>query len=143
MADTEGEVAGYLGAFVVSISIHIIAYLPNHASFKAALFFGSNYVVCKKFPIGDGFAFQWVSGLSFLFCLFISVLFDPTVQFMSLGILIVGYINVPLGTEPYFNYWGLLGGSLWAAGNVMVPYIIRFIGTQMLQVESASVGNCS
>lgn len=26
----------------------------------AAIFFGSNYVVTKKFPIGDGFAFQWV-----------------------------------------------------------------------------------
>ena len=27
----------------------------------AAVFFGSNYVVTKQVPIGDGFAFQWVS----------------------------------------------------------------------------------
>ncbi len=26
----------------------------------AALFFGSNYVIVKKFPTGDGFGFQWV-----------------------------------------------------------------------------------
>ena len=26
----------------------------------AALFFGSNYVVTKQVPIGDGIAFQWV-----------------------------------------------------------------------------------
>jgi len=26
----------------------------------ATIFFGSNYVVVKKFPVGDGIAFQWV-----------------------------------------------------------------------------------
>ena len=29
-------------------------------AFIAAVFFGSNYVVTKQVPIGDGIAFQWV-----------------------------------------------------------------------------------
>jgi Transmembrane family, TMEM144 of transporters len=38
----QSETFGYIGAAV------------------AVLFFGSNYVVAKKYPTGDGLAFQWV-----------------------------------------------------------------------------------
>jgi hypothetical protein len=30
------------------------------ATVVATVFFGSNYLVVKKFPIADGMAFQWV-----------------------------------------------------------------------------------
>eukprot|EP01095_Lingulamoeba_sp_RSL-Kostka_P001442 TRINITY_DN1201_c0_g1_i1.p1 TRINITY_DN1201_c0_g1~~TRINITY_DN1201_c0_g1_i1.p1 ORF type:complete len:242 (+),score=65.77 TRINITY_DN1201_c0_g1_i1:166-891(+) len=73
----------------------------------AAIFFGSNYVVVKKFPVGDGIAYQW---------------------FMGLGILLTGYIAMFVSGFPNWEYSGLLGGSLWALGNVMVPTIIEYLG---------------
>lgn len=73
-------------------------------------------------------------------------------QFMSLGILIVGYLTMFIAGQPTWIYSGackrqaagvvglsglrrltlraagLLGGSLWALGNSLVPFIIKFIG---------------
>ena len=43
-------------------------------AFTAAILFGSNYVVTKKFPLGDGFAFQWVS-FSFFFSFYLFVIY--------------------------------------------------------------------
>eukprot|EP00002_Diphylleia_rotans_P035986 TRINITY_DN7893_c0_g1_i1.p1 TRINITY_DN7893_c0_g1~~TRINITY_DN7893_c0_g1_i1.p1 ORF type:complete len:374 (+),score=83.32 TRINITY_DN7893_c0_g1_i1:50-1171(+) len=74
--------------------------------FIAALFLGSNYVVTKNFPTGDGFMFTWV---------------------MSMGILVVGFF-MTLFNEMVLESGGLLGGSLWALGNLMVPLVIRLLG---------------
>jgi len=85
------KVFGYIGAVI------------------AILFFGSNYVVTKKFPIGDGLAFQW---------------------FMAIGILVCGYIVQFIASTPpfVFDYYGIIGGGLWAVGNAMVPTIINLVG---------------
>lgn len=72
----------------------------------AALFFGSNYVPTKNYPTGDGFSFVW----SF-----------------SAGVLIIGIISMCIAHQPLI-YWGLLGGSLWATGNLCVIPIVKAIG---------------
>lgn len=72
----------------------------------AALFFGSNYVPTKNYPTGDGFSFVW----SF-----------------SAGVLIIGIISMFIAHTPIV-YWGLLGGSLWATGNLCVIPIVKTIG---------------
>lgn len=56
------EALGYIGAAV------------------AIIFFGSNYVVTKKFPMGDGVAFAWL---------------------MSCGILIIGFCTIPVAGERF------------------------------------------
>jgi drug/metabolite transporter (DMT)-like permease len=49
---------GYESTMNSILNSPILGYV---GAFTAAIFFGSNYVVTKKFPLGDGFAFQWVS----------------------------------------------------------------------------------
>jgi len=73
----------------------------------AALFFGSNYVPTKNYPTGDGFSFVW----SF-----------------SSGVLIVGIVSMFITGKAIFVYSGLLGGSLWATGNLCVIPIVKSIG---------------
>jgi len=94
----QSEAFGYIGAAV------------------AVLFFGSNYVVAKKYPTGDGLAFQW---------------------FMCIGIFTTGFLFMFLaGESPQiqchhtvtFEWFGLLGGALWATGNLLVPTAINFLG---------------
>eukprot|EP00002_Diphylleia_rotans_P009774 TRINITY_DN20127_c0_g1_i1.p1 TRINITY_DN20127_c0_g1~~TRINITY_DN20127_c0_g1_i1.p1 ORF type:complete len:358 (+),score=75.47 TRINITY_DN20127_c0_g1_i1:55-1128(+) len=75
-------------------------------AFVAAIMFGSNYVVTKNFPTGDGIAVSWA---------------------MSVGILCVGYACT-LFNDFVFVSSGILGGSLWALGNLLVPLAIRLAG---------------
>lgn len=73
----------------------------------AALFFGSNYVPTKNYPTGDGISFVW----SF-----------------SSGVLLVGIATIFITGKSLFVYSGILGGSLWATGNLCVIPIVKTIG---------------
>lgn len=76
-------------------------------SLVAVLFYGSNYVVTKKFPTGDGFFFSWI---------------------LSCGILIVGFVTMFLTRQFQFFPYGIIGGTIWAMGNLMVPKIVQWVG---------------
>jgi len=73
----------------------------------SSIFFGSNYVPTKKYPQGDGMTFIWV---------------------FSSGVLTVGIISIFVAGKAVFVYTGLLGGSLWATGNLCVIPIVKLIG---------------
>eukprot|EP01110_Echinostelium_bisporum_P005869 TRINITY_DN2429_c0_g1_i1.p1 TRINITY_DN2429_c0_g1~~TRINITY_DN2429_c0_g1_i1.p1 ORF type:complete len:359 (-),score=101.70 TRINITY_DN2429_c0_g1_i1:46-1122(-) len=76
----------------------------------AAIFFGSNYVPTKNYPQGDGMMSVWV---------------------FSSGVLMVGIfamLAVVQDGMTYFIYTGILGGSLWAMGNLCVIPIVKCIG---------------
>lgn len=73
----------------------------------ASVFFGSNYVPTKKYPQGDGMAFIW---------------------FFSAGVLTVGIFSMFVAGKAIFVYTGLIGGSLWAAGNLCVIPVVKLIG---------------
>eukprot|EP01100_Stratorugosa_tubuloviscum_P014902 TRINITY_DN824_c0_g1_i2.p1 TRINITY_DN824_c0_g1~~TRINITY_DN824_c0_g1_i2.p1 ORF type:complete len:364 (+),score=164.25 TRINITY_DN824_c0_g1_i2:43-1092(+) len=73
----------------------------------AVVFFGSNFLPVKKFETGDGLFFQWI---------------------MCAGVWITGFIlNLARGSPP-FQPLAVVGGVLWATGNVMSVPIIRLIG---------------
>eukprot|EP00466_Bigelowiella_natans_P001411 jgi/Bigna1/139286/aug1.49_g13994 len=71
------------------------------------LFFGSNFVVVKRFDSGDGVFFQ---------------------LFMCMGIWTVGLVVQLIQGSPKFYPFSMLGGALWATGNVLCVYIIQQIG---------------
>jgi len=73
----------------------------------AGLFFGSFLVPTKKYQVGDGISFMWTS---------------------SAGIFIVGLCTIFINGKSLFVYSGLLGGSLWASGNLCVVPIVKTIG---------------
>jgi len=73
----------------------------------ASIFFGSNYVPTKNYPQGDGFSFVWI---------------------FASGVMTVGIISIFIAGKTIFVYTGLLGGSLWAMGNLCVIPIVKFIG---------------
>lgn len=86
------------------MSSHLVGYLGAGV---AAVFFGSNYVPTKNYPTGDGISFVW----SF-----------------SSGVLIVGIVSIWVAGKAVWAYTGLLGGSLWATGNLCVIPIVKTIG---------------
>jgi glucose uptake protein GlcU len=80
-------------------------------------FFGSNLLPARKYPIGDSFSFQF---------------------FMCCGIWITGLIiDLFVSKEghgpPLFSLV-LIGGALWATGNILCLLVIRIngIGLSML-----------
>jgi len=73
----------------------------------ASVFFGSNYVPTKNYPQGDGMSFVWI---------------------FSSGVLTVGIISIFIAGKATFVYTGLIGGSLWATGNLCVIPIVKLIG---------------
>ncbi|XP_077989959.1 transmembrane protein 144-like [Glandiceps talaboti] len=73
----------------------------------AVVFFGSNFVPVKKFESGDGMFFQWI---------------------LESAIWIVGLIVNMIRHAPTFHPIAMLGGFLWATGNITVVTIIRTIG---------------
>jgi len=95
-----------LGSIDINSALNSQAFAWTGA-FIAVFFFGSNYVVTKQFPVGDGFSFQW---------------------FMSLGILLIGYVCLLICGDPIWVLNGLIGGALWATGNAFVPVAIRWAG---------------
>lgn len=73
----------------------------------AMLFFGSNFAPVKKYETGDGMFFQWV------LC---SAIF-------AVGVMVHAYKGWPT-----FQPEAMLGGALWATGNVMCVPCIQMIG---------------
>jgi len=73
----------------------------------ASIFFGSNYVPTKNYPQGDGFSFVWI---------------------FASGVMTVGIVSIFIAGKAIFVYTGLLGGSLWAMGNLCVIPIVKLIG---------------
>jgi len=73
----------------------------------ASVFFGSNYVPTKNYPQGDGFSFVWI---------------------FASGVMTTGIISIFIAGKAIFVYSGLLGGSLWATGNMCVIPIVKLIG---------------
>eukprot|EP01121_Diplochlamys_sp_Union-15-3_P019849 TRINITY_DN7578_c0_g2_i1.p1 TRINITY_DN7578_c0_g2~~TRINITY_DN7578_c0_g2_i1.p1 ORF type:complete len:343 (-),score=59.58 TRINITY_DN7578_c0_g2_i1:807-1796(-) len=86
MSDTT---LGFLGAIVATIG------------------FGSNYVVVKKFPTGDGIYFQWL---------------------MCCAIWITGFAVNVVRNFPPFEPFAMLGGFFWCTGNMLTVPIIKTIG---------------
>ncbi len=77
------------------------------------LFFGSNFVPAAKYPIGDGLSFQF---------------------FLSCGIWIVGIVvNLIVGSPSFFPLV-MVGGVLWATGNILSVFVIPIngLGVSML-----------
>nr|XP_026696612.1 transmembrane protein 144 isoform X1 [Ciona intestinalis]XP_026696613.1 transmembrane protein 144 isoform X2 [Ciona intestinalis] len=73
----------------------------------AIILFGSNFVPVKKFETGDGMFFQWV---------------------LCAAIWIAGLVTNCITNFPTFYPLAMLGGFLWATGNICVVPIIKTIG---------------
>ncbi|XP_015280249.1 PREDICTED: transmembrane protein 144 [Gekko japonicus] len=73
----------------------------------AVLLFGSNFVPVKKFDTGDGMFFQWI---------------------LCTSIWIVSLIVNLIQNCPRFWPLAMVGGFLWATGNVTVVPIVKTIG---------------
>ena len=91
------------------------AVLGAAGALVAALGFGSNFVVVKKFEMGDGVAFN---------------------LFMTIGILLVGTLTLlaaprDLGDgelRPQLPLFCVLGGAVWSVGNVCTVPIVSRLG---------------
>lgn len=73
----------------------------------ASCFFGSNYIPTKNYPTGDGISFVWT---------------------FSAGVMVVGLCTIFITGKSVFVATGLIGGSLWATGNMCVVPIVKTIG---------------
>ena len=75
----------------------------------AAICFGSNYIPCKKYDMGDGMYFQFV---------------------MAVGIWVMGlfYYIYQEQITAYFHPFALLGGFIWSVGNLLSVPIMKMIG---------------
>jgi glucose uptake protein GlcU len=76
-------------------------------TFAACLLFGSQYVVLKDREIGDGLFYQWV---------------------VSCAILACGIIVNAIAKFPTFYPLAMLGGCLWASGNIVTVPMFHFLG---------------
>ncbi|XP_065837024.1 transmembrane protein 144-like [Oscarella lobularis] len=90
------------------------------AAFVAILFFGSNFVPVKKIDTGDGVFFQWIMCMGIWLCALVTQLvlsFHPNNN---------NNLNqtVPVPFEPE----ALLGGFLWATGNMFCVPVIKCLG---------------
>ncbi len=72
----------------------------------ATVLFGSMFVTAKKFPSGDGLFFQWIM------CVTIG----------SFGLV----VNLVL-SSPEFHALAMVGGILWAIGNIFCSPIPQFL----------------
>uniref|UniRef100_A0A1W7RCG4 Transmembrane protein 144 n=1 Tax=Agkistrodon contortrix contortrix TaxID=8713 RepID=A0A1W7RCG4_AGKCO len=77
------------------------------SSAVAVVLFGSNFVPVKKFDTGDGMFFQWI---------------------LCAAIWIVSLIVNLIQNSPKFWPLAMVGGFLWATGNVTVVPIVKTIG---------------
>ncbi|PNI63350.1 TMEM144 isoform 11, partial [Pan troglodytes] len=75
--------------------------------FVAILLFGSNFVPLKKFDTGDGMFLQWV---------------------LCAAIWLVALVVNLILRCPKFWPFAMLGGCIWATGNIAVVPIIKTIG---------------
>ena len=72
--------------------------------------FGSNFVPVKRFETGDGIFFQWV---------------------LCLAIWCVGLVVYAIQGFPTFQPGAMLGGAIWATGNIMCVPIIKILGLSL------------
>lgn len=77
------------------------------ASAVAVVLFGTNFVPVKKFDTGDGMFFQWI---------------------LCVAIWIVALIVNLIQNSPRFWPLAMVGGFLWATGNITVVPIFKTIG---------------
>ncbi|KAK5896697.1 hypothetical protein CesoFtcFv8_009834 [Champsocephalus esox] len=89
------------------------------ANAVAVLLYGSNYVPLKRIETGDGMFFHWV---------------------YSAAIWTVTLVGDIMLDSPKFHPFGMLGGILWATGNIMVVPIVKSIG---LGMGTLIWGSCS
>lgn len=71
------------------------------------LFFGTNFIPVKYYHTGDGMFYQWI---------------------MCKAIWIVGFCLLLFRREPVFHPLAVLGGFIWATGNILCVPIINLIG---------------
>jgi hypothetical protein len=84
----------------------------------AVLFFGSNFVVTKSFPTGDGVYFNF---------------FLAAAIFLTGLVYQIGICTLPNGDGsdsvcPQFEPFAMLGGAIWFIGNLCVVPIVQCIG---------------
>mgnify|MGYP006073627419 FL=1 len=77
------------------------------ACFVAVVFFGSNFVPVKRVPTADGMFFSLV---------------------MTSAVLIEGLAVQLIRGNPKFEPFAMLGGAIWATGNLTVVPIVKSIG---------------
>lgn len=84
----------------------------------AVAFFGSNFVVTKRYPTGDGLFFNWVMALAIW------------VAGLTHYIVLCETTHDDTGTAtcPPFEPFAALGGAIWVTGNVCVVTIVKCIG---------------
>ncbi|KAG5285932.1 hypothetical protein AALO_G00009140 [Alosa alosa] len=76
----------------------------------AVVFYGSNFVPVKKIDSGDGMFFQWV---------------------LCGSIWLVGLVANLILNCPQFRPLAMLGGVIWATGNITVVPIVKTVGLGM------------
>ncbi|KAK8789862.1 hypothetical protein WA158_006642 [Blastocystis sp. Blastoise] len=73
----------------------------------AVLFFGSNFIPIKKYETGDGMFFQFV---------------------VCCGIWVAGLIVTMVRDIHLFDFLAMLGGVIWATGNLCTVPVVKCIG---------------
>ncbi|XP_062405147.1 transmembrane protein 144b [Sardina pilchardus] len=73
----------------------------------AAVFYGSQFIPLKKVETGDGMFFQWVN---------------------CLAIWLVGFLGDRALHSPSVHPLAMLGGAIWATGNITAVPIIKSVG---------------
>ncbi|XP_058504888.1 transmembrane protein 144b [Solea solea] len=77
------------------------------ANAVAVLLYGSNFVPIKRIETGDGMFFQWVN---------------------CAAIWVVSMLGDLMLQSPKFHPFAMLGGAIWATGNLAVVPIVKAIG---------------
>ncbi|XP_029368902.1 transmembrane protein 144b [Echeneis naucrates] len=77
------------------------------ANVVAVLLYGSNFVPVKRIETGDGMFFQWVN---------------------CAAIWVVSIIGDTMLQTPKFHPFAMLGGVIWATGNITVVPIVKALG---------------
>ncbi|XP_039976309.1 transmembrane protein 144b [Xiphias gladius] len=77
------------------------------ANVVALLLYGSNFVPVKRIETGDGMFFQWVN---------------------CAAIWVVAMVGDLMLQSPKFHPFAMLGGAIWATGNITVVPVVKAIG---------------
>uniref|UniRef100_A0A3Q3VS36 Uncharacterized protein n=1 Tax=Mola mola TaxID=94237 RepID=A0A3Q3VS36_MOLML len=80
------------------------------ANAAAVLLYGSNFVPVKRIETGDGMFFQWVT---------------------CAAIWVVSMVGNLILHSPKFYPFAMLGGAIWATGNIAVVPIVKAIGLSL------------
>lgn len=87
-----------------SLSGEVLGYI---GCVVAAVFYGSQFIPLKKVETGDGMFFQWVN---------------------CLAIWLVGFLGDQILHSPHVHPLAMLGGAIWATGNITAVPIVKSIG---------------